>query len=645
MNKSDLSSPLGARFTSRGIAFSVWSPEASSMSVCLFDDGDHEVQRLAMVKDGEGVWSAELEGGIAGIRYGYRADGPYAPDRGLWFDPNKLLLDPYATHLDRPFAYDARLAASRDEKIDTAPLMPKAVVCEPFEPIESDRTAFKAGGLIYELQVRSFTKLHKGLPENIRGSVAALGHPKIINHLKKIGVDAVELMPITAWIDERHLGPLGLSNGWGYNPVSYFALDPKLAPGGLKELRIAVEALHKAGIRVFQDVVFNHNGESDMLGPTLSFRGLNSKEYFRTAEDKPDHLINDTGCGNSIDCNHPVVRRLILDSMRHFVQYAGIDGFRFDLGPALGRDDRKGGGFDPKARLINEMLEDDVLKDCVLIAEPWDIGPAGYQLGKFPTRFLEWNDAYRDDVRRFWRGDDFAVGKFATRLCGSSDIFETVGDVTDTNPTRSVNFIAAHDGFSLADMVSYETKHNLANGESNRDGHNENISWNNGVEGATDIVEINSKRRMDIKALLSTLFLSRGTIMLTAGDEFGRTQVGNNNAYAQDNEITWLNWSGRDKQLERHVQGLAEQRAKLGWDVDASFFKEGDILWRRFDGELMTVKDWERPDLDAFAMEITEKNMLILFNRSDRHKTFIWHGATQTISPRTANVIRLKMPK
>ncbi len=642
MNKLGFSAPLGARLTPDGVEFSVWSPHATSMSVSVFED-DMEIQRLAMVQDTQGVWTAQLAGAGAGLKYGYRADGPYAPEQGFWFDPNKLLLDPYATHIDREFKYDASLAASREEKLDTAPLMPKAVVKEPYDLAIPNKTPFVEGGLIYELQVRSFTKLHKDLPENLRGTIAALGHPKIIKHLKKIGVSAVELMPITAWIDERHLGPLGLQNGWGYNPVSYFALDPKLAPGGLKELRTAVEALHKAGISVFQDVVFNHNGESDMLGPTLSFRGLNSNAYFRTAKDKPDHLINDTGCGNSIDCNHPVVRRLILDSMRHFVKYAGIDGFRFDLGPALGRDDRNGGGFDPKATLISEMLTDEVLKDCILIAEPWDIGPDGYQVGKFPKRFLEWNDAYRDDVRRFWRGDEGAVGGFATRLCGSSDIFETPD--LPSRITRSVNFIAAHDGFSLADMVSYEDKHNFANGESNRDGHNENISWNNGVEGETDIVEINSKRRTDIKALLSTLYLSRGTIMLTAGDEFGRSQSGNNNAYAQDNEITWLDWSGRDKQLERHVQGLADQRAKLGWDKDASFFSEGDVIWRRFDGEQMTVVDWENPERDAFVMEIVAKNILILFNRSERHKTFIWHGATQTISPRTANVIRLKSPK
>ena len=629
--------PLGTQITSNGVSFRVWSPKASQIHLCLFSE-NKETDRIAMEKDSDGFWNVEVDGLYEGTRYGYRADGAYDPDRGLWFDPSKLLLDPYAAKIDRSYKYVDDLAANREANIDTALLVPKAIVCGENPKAKLFDLEFPKGGLIYEVHVRSFTKLHPDIPEALRGTIAALGHPIVIEHLKKIGVNAVELMPITAWIDERHLIPLGLRNSWGYNPVSYFALDPILAPGGIAELRQAVEALHEAGICVFQDVVFNHNGESDRYGPTLSFRGLDAQGYFRNFENEPGHLVNDTGCGNSIDCNHPVMRRLILDSMRYFVEYAGIDGFRFDLGPALGREDKNGGAFNPKAILLQEMLADQVLKDCVLIAEPWDIGPGGYQLGNFPSRFLEWNDAYRDDVRRFWRGDNHMVGKFATRLCGSADIFQS-SDLSSENKTRSINFVAAHDGFSLLDLVSYKEKHNFDNGESNRDGHNENLSWNNGVEGQTDDVSIVTKRREDLKAILSSLFLSRGPIMLTAGDEFGRTQNGNNNAYAQDNEITWLNWEDRDKQIERHVGSLSEVRKELGLLDSSEFLGEEDVIWRRLDGDPMTVSDWEAPDFGAFVMEIPAKNVLILFNRTDRYQTLIRDGSTQTIRPRTVNVI------
>jgi len=637
MSKMTANVPLGAHITSNGVSFCVWAPKASKMHVCLFS-GDEENENIPMDRDSKGYWHVEIEGLSEGARYGFRADGAYDPDRGLWFDPSKLLLDPYATKIDRAYLYDDDLTASREANIDTAKLVPKAVVCGELPKAKKSVDKFPVGGLIYELQVKSFTKQHPDIPEDIKGTIAALGHPIVIEHLKRIGVNAVEMMPITAWIDERHLIPLGLNNSWGYNPVSYFALDPKIAPGGIVELRKAIEALHEAGISVFQDVVFNHNGESDKHGPTLSFRGLDAQSCFRNFENEPGHLINDTGCGNSIDCSHPIVRRLILDSMRYFVEYAGIDGFRFDLGPALGREDENNGKFNPQAELLQEILADDVLKDCVLIAEPWDIGPGGYQLGNFPSRFYEWNDAYRDDVRRFWRNEDNMVGKFATRLCGSADIFQT-SDLSSENKTRSINFVAAHDGFSLLDLVSYEEKHNFENGESNRDGHNENISWNNGVEGDTDDIAVITKRRVDLKAILSSLFLSRGPIMLTAGDEFGRSQKGNNNAYAQDNETTWLNWEERDTQIERHVSSLAEIRKTIGLLDNIEFVDEGDVVWRRFDGDPMTVSDWETPDLGAFAMEIPAKNVLILFNRTDRHQTLIRDGNTQTIRPRTVNVL------
>ena len=364
-----------------------------------------------------------------------RADGAYQPDAGLFFDPAKLLVDPYARRIDRSYTYDKSLSAARDEDIDTASLVPKAIIEAPLPELPHAAPVFDPGGLIYELGVRSFSMRHPEVADRQRGTLGALKHPAIIEHLKSIGVSAVELMPITAWIDERHLQPLGLNNGWGYNPVSFMALDPRLAPGGIADLRDATAALHAAGIGVILDVVFNHSGESDRFGPTLSLRGLDNRTYYRHQPDGA--LVNDSGCGNTLACDHPVVRELILDSLRHFVRQAGVDGFRFDLATVLGRSTS---GFDHRARLFSEMADDPVLGDRIMIAEPWDIGPGGYQLGNFPENFLEWNDRFRDDVRRFWRGDARATGDLATRLAGSSDVFQRLA----TGTTRSVNFIAAH---------------------------------------------------------------------------------------------------------------------------------------------------------------------------------------------------------
>lgn len=540
---------FGAEVDLGGVRFSVRSKAASRLWVSIFDaSGARELERIALEPQGDGVHSAFVPGLAAGARYGFRADGDYAPEIGLWFDPDKLLMDPYAYAIDRPYRYDPRLADRRGEGGDTAPLMPKAVVTELPAPLALLPPLFKPGGMIYEVPVRAFTKLHPDIPEPQRGTVRALAHPSIIAHLKKIGVSAVELMPVTAWIDERHLPPLGLQNAWGYNPVTFMALDPRLAPGGILELRETVAALRAAGIGVILDLVFNHTGESDELGPTLSLRGLDARAYYRHSED--GRLVNDTGTGNTLACDHPVVQKMILDALRYFVRYAGVDGFRFDLATVLGRT---ASGFDADAPLLAAMRADSQLADRVMIAEPWDMGPDGYQLGHFRPPFLEWNDRFRDDVRRFWRGDG-GIGALATRLAGTSDVFSGAAQ------TRSVNFIAAHDGMTLADLVAYERKHNAANGEDNRDGNDENLSWNNGVEGKTFDPEVKECREWDLRALLSTLFASRGTIMLTAGDEFGRTQRGNNNAYAQDNEISWLDWTGRDIGLEDHVAALAVLR-------------------------------------------------------------------------------------
>lgn len=437
---------------------------------------------------------------------------------------------------------------------------------------------------MYEVNVRGFTMLHPDVPQALRGTVAALAHPAIVAHLRRLKVSAVELMPVTAWIDERHLPPLGLRNAWGYNPVAMMALDPGLCPRGVAELRETVAALHRAGIGVILDLVFNHTGESDVEGGVLSLRGLDNAAYAHAADGT---LINDAGCGNTLDFANPAVRALTLASLRHFVRHCGVDGFRFDLAPVLAR----GPGFSPQAPIFADVAADPDLADRVLIAEPWDIGPGGYQLGQFPDHWLEWNDRFRDDVRRFWRGDG-GIGALATRLAGSSDIFG--GDC------RSVNFLAAHDGFTLADAVAYSGRHNHANGEDNRDGHGENFSWNGGVEGPTSDPAILARRHRNLRALLSTLFASTGTIMLTAGDEFGRSQGGNNNAYCQDNAISWVDWAGRDRQLEQFVFGLAEARHARG-DAAQTFPEPG--MWRDPEGGEMTSEAWNDLQTDGFEYQ------------------------------------------
>ncbi|SCB29447.1 glycogen debranching protein GlgX [Rhizobium multihospitium] len=584
---------LGATLTDHGVEFAVWSRNAERIELCVFDaEGKKEVLRLPMTRDGD-EHRLFVENAREGMRYGLRAYGPYDPDRGLWFDPSKLLVDPYAREIDRPFQYDARLGTFGE---DTRDLMPKAIVsrdvaAKPAKPL------FQPGGLIYEIAVKPFTMLHPDVPAKLRGTVGALAHPAIIAHLKRLQVDAIELMPITAWIDERHLPPLGLTNGWGYNPVAFMALDPRLVPGGMKELRETVAALHAEGIAVILDLVFNHTGESDRQGPTLSLRGLDNPTYFRHLPDQPGTLVNDTGTGNTIACDQPATRKLIIDSLNHFVRNAGIDGFRFDLATVIGRGSK---GFDPESMTLRTMLADDVLKDRIMIAEPWDIGPGGYQLGNFPAPFLEWNDRARDDLRRFWRGE-LRIGDLATLLAGSYPIFGFDGRLQ----TRSVNFLAAHDGFTLMDLVSYENKHNEANGENNRDGHNENFSWNNSVEGRTDDPQVQRKRRADIEAMLSTLFATRGTIMLTAGDEGGRSQQGNNNAYCQDNAITWVDWTALDEELIGHTAWLAGLRRRFAAFSKMDFFRgDGDVLWFSATGTPMAVTDWEAPNAGLLGMAI-----------------------------------------
>ncbi|WP_119392256.1 glycogen debranching protein GlgX [Taklimakanibacter lacteus] len=578
---------LGVTLTEDGAEFAVFSRHATRIEVCLFDAEDRETRRVAMDRQGD-VHKVFLAGIGEGQRYGLRADGPWAPEAGHRFDPAKLLVDPYARRLDRAFAHHADLTR---KGVDTAALVPKAIIERPLPQVSRSRP--RPPEIIYEVPVKAFTRLHPKVPEKLRGTVAGLAHPAVIEHLAALGIDTVELMPLAAWIDERHLPPLGLHNGWGYNPVTFMAPDPRVAPGGFAEIRAAVEVLHAAGLQVILDVVYNHTGESDAEGTTLSLRGLDEASYY--SHDGGFRLINDTGCGNTISAEADPGLSLILDAMRLWVSETGIDGFRFDLATILGRG---ANGFSAAAPFFTASEKDPLLKDLIFIAEPWDIGPGGYQLGHFPPHWLEWNDRFRDDLRRFWRGDRGMVGTLATRLAGSSDIF------SGRTPQCSVNFLAAHDGFTLRDLVSYAGKHNEANGENNRDGTDNNFSWNNGVEGESRDQAAQAARANDARALLASLLLSRGTVMLTAGDEFGRSQKGNNNAYAQDNELTWLDWEKGDAELLAFVQSLVRLRRGhpslsgraflTGVASDATGL--ADVSWLRADGERLRETDWNNPD-------------------------------------------------
>ncbi len=585
-----------------GLAIRVASQHATRIEFCLFDGaGDKEVRRVPLTPDGKGCHAAFIPGIKPGARYGLRATGPWAPELGHRFDPARLLVDPYATQLDRPYAYHPQLC---ERGRDTAGLVPKAIVQPPLSPVK--RTAPRQPTWIYELSVKAFTKLNPDIPERLRGTVAALAHPAALAHFKRLGVDTIELMPLAAWIDERHLHALNLGNAWGYNPITFMAPDPRLAPGGFAEIADTVRVLHDHGLQVILDVVLNHTGESDVAGPTLSFRGLDHATYYAQAGGS---LINDTGCGNTLALNHPQVTEYCLTALRHWVEATGIDGFRFDLASVMGRLPE---GFSRDAPLIARIEQDPVLLQSILIAEPWDVGPGGYKLGNFPKRWLEWNDRFRDDVRRFWRGDRFSVNGLATRLAGSSDVFAPA-----KSPSRSVNFVAAHDGFTLADLTRYSAKNNLANGEGNRDGK------------ADEVTVVGQKPA----ALLAALFLARGTPMLTAGDEFGRSQKGNNNAYAQDNVLTWLDWNAADQKLVNLVASLVRLRAQNPLlRLDAFLTGESDGQWFDATGE---VPDWASGAARVLGLVLTDgsNRLAILCNGSDQAAALplaarpgmIWH--------------------
>lgn len=588
--------PLGAWLTGNGARFAFPAPDATALHVCFFDAQDREVARIRLPGRSGDVHHGAITGIVAGMRYGLRAEGPWDPARGHRFNPAKLLVDPWARALDRPFTLHPALFDSGDapDATDSAPFMPKAVLAHALPPAPP-RAAPQGPQVIYELHAKGFTARHPGIPPAIRGTFAALAHPAAIEHLVALGVTMVELMPTAAWVDERHLPPLGLSNHWGYNPVALLCPDPRLAPGGMAEVRAAVAALQAAGIAVIQDVVLNHTGEGDHLGPTLSLRGLGNAAFHRLRADDPRRYVDDAGCGNVLALDRPWPLRLAMDALRHWAEATGLDGFRLDLATTLAR---RAAGFDADAPLIQAIRQDPVLRTRVFIAEPWDVGQGGYRLGQFPPGWGEWNDRFRDDVRRFWRGDAGMVGALATRLAGSTDTFR------NRPLTDSVNFVAAHDGFTLADLVAFTAKRNEANGEGNRDGTDANHAWNNGVEGPTDDPAVAAGRRADVRALLATLLVARGTPMLGMGDEAGRSQGGNNNAYAQDNAISWFDWEGIDAELFAFTRRLiAARRAHPALTDAAPLTGEPgadglpDIVWCRPDGAPM---DWH--DAEARAL-------------------------------------------
>jgi glycogen operon protein len=603
-----------------GVNFAVFSAHAEKVELCLFDpSGRREIGRLELPECTDEVWHGYLPEANPGLSYGYRVHGPYAPEQGHRFNPNKLLIDPYAKGLkgevrwtDALFGYrlNARNADLSFDLRDSAPAMPKAVVVSSHFDWRDDRRPQTPWSetVIYEAHVRGLTKLLDDVRPPERGTFAALSHPKVIDHLKRLGVTAVELLPIHAYVQDRRLQEAGLANYWGYNTLSFFAPEPRyLAEPQLNEVRRAVRRLHAAGLEVILDVVYNHTAEGSERGPTLSFRGLDNASYYRLVEGEPRYCVNDTGTGNTLNLSNTRVLQMVVDSLRYWAEEFHVDGFRFDLGVTLGREPS---GFSASAGFFNVLRTDPVLQRLKLISEPWDIGPGGYQLGRHPPGFAEWNDRYRDGVRRFWRGDEGQRADLAARLSGSADLF----DRRARRPWASINYLASHDGYTLNDVVSYEARHNEANGEDNRDGHGENYSCNWGAEGPTNDPEVQATRDQVRRAMLVTLFSSLGTPMLLGGDEFGRSQAGNNNAYCQDNALNWFDWDQtRSEQGQALIAFVARLIAlrKACSPLRSQTFLYGqaepapgvlDIDWFDERGEHLSPEDWNNPDGRALAM-------------------------------------------
>ncbi len=607
--RSGLPYPLGATWDGKGVNFALFSANAAKVELCLFDAaGVREIARHTLPECTDEVWHGYLSDARPGTLYGYRVDGPYDPTHGHRFNPHKLLLDPYAKSLHGSFRWsDAlfgyRLDSPRQDlsfdRRDSARGMPKCRVVDPSFTWGDDRQPDRPWPetIIYEAHLRGITKLHPAVPEALKGTAAGLSVREIIDYLKALGITAIELLPIHAFVTGRHLSQHGLANYWGYDSIAFFAPEPRyLATGSLAEFKTMVTLLHDAGIEVILDVVYNHTGEGNQLGPTLCFRGIDNASYYRLAAD-PRGYVDFTGTGNTLNLSHPRVLQMVMDSLRYWVVDMHVDGFRFDLCTGLAREAH---GFDPGSGFLDAVRQDPVLSRVKLIAEPWDVGPDGYQLGNFGPGWSEWNDRFRDSARRFWRGDEGVLPELAARLAGSADLF----DRRARRPSSSINFVTAHDGFTLADLVSYEHKHNEANGEANSDGHNENYSVNYGAEGPIDDVAVTALRRRHRRNLLATLLFSQGTPMLLAGDEFGHGQKGNNNAYCQDNEISWLDWAGIGPTEQetiafvRRLIALRRQYPVIRWPR----FLHGhhrspegvkDITWLSPAGAEMTPEQWQ----------------------------------------------------
>ncbi|WP_235425514.1 glycogen debranching protein GlgX [Croceibacterium mercuriale] len=640
--------PLGATFDGLGVNFAVFSANADGMELCLFDpQGGKEIARLPLNECTDEVWHGYLPYARPGLLYGFRAHGRYEPEQGHRFNPNKLLLDPYARMLHGDVRWNEslhgyRLRSPRKDlsfdKRDSASAMPKGVVVtDAFDWGNDVRPNVPwSETVIYEAHVKGMTRLLEDVPRRERGTYSALAHPTVIDHLKRIGVTTLELLPIHAFAQDQRLQEAGLANYWGYNTLGFFAPERRYMAGSSgDELRIAIRRLHAAGIEVILDVVYNHTAEGSELGPTLSFRGLDNATYYRLVQDDRRYCVNDTGTGNTLDLSHPRVIQMVADSLRHWVQSYHVDGFRFDLGVTLGRDGNN--GFDPRSGFFDVLRQDPVLGQVKLISEPWDIGPGGYQLGNHPPGFAEWNDKFRDVTRSYWNGAPGARPEFANRIAGSADLF----DRRARRPWASVNFVSAHDGFTLADLVSYNDKHNEANNEDNRDGHSNNHSRNWGAEGATDDPAITGLRDRVARSMLTTLFASLGTPMLLGGDEFGRTQNGNNNAYCQDNELSWFDWdqlrSDRGRALSDFVRRLTAVRREYPL-LRAGKFLHGeeeiapgmlDIDWFDERGEHLSQEDWHNPEGRALLMRRVRRRedgvlevVSMLMNGSDDPLTF-----------------------
>ncbi len=650
--------PQGATWDGTGVNFSIYSEDATAVELCLFDDPASGVCRTIAIRESTGkVWHCYVPGIRPGHYYGFRIHGPYDPEQGLRFNPTKLLIDPYAKALAGSVDWSAPVFGYelgkpeedlQPDQRDDAVAVPKGVVTVSSFDWENDRPPLTAlhDSVLYEVHVKGLTARHPQVPEEIRGTYAALTHPSILTYLKNLGITAVELMPVHAFLDDKVLLDKGLRNYWGYNSISFFAPEARYSSSGgqgqqVGEFKAMVKGLHRAGIEVILDVVYNHTAEGNQLGPTLSFRGVDNRTYYRLMAEQPRYYMDYTGTGNTLNVRHPQVLKLIMDSLRYWILEMHVDGFRFDLAAALARElhavDRLSSFFD----IINQ---DPVISQVKLIAEPWDVGEGGYQVGKFPALWAEWNGRYRDAVRRYWKGDDGQLAELGYRLTGSSDLYQC----DSRHPTASVNFVTAHDGFTLHDLVAYNEKHNEANGEDNRDGTNDNHSWNCGAEGPTDDREVLELRERQKRNFLASLLLSQGIPMICGGDEVGRTQNGNNNAYAQDNETSWFDWdldparrsllhfASRMIELRKSHPNLHRRKFFQDRRIDpeapdrlVNGASEGDILWLRPDGKEMSQEEWHAgwvrcvgmllngrtlDDVNAVGEPICDDTFLILCN-------------------------------